>query len=169
MGATSSQRPILDAAGRRRSPATLPGYHKERTPRNRAMKYPPDPPTVDELIAVMRQLGDDRHGRRLKALIVVLWRAGLRIQEALMLAETDLNLRRGSVLVRKGKGSRRRRSESTPGRSSSSPHGYAIAPSYRSDRCSASSTDQHANGPGRHPPYAASCVTQLPSPVCVAA
>ena len=108
MGATSSERPVLDAAGRRRSPATLPGYHKGRTPRNRGMKYPPDPPTVDELIAVMRQLGEDRHGRRLKALIVVLWRAGLRIQEALMLAETDLNLRRGSVLVRKGKGSRRR-------------------------------------------------------------
>jgi site-specific recombinase XerD len=108
VGATPPQRPVLDAAGRRRSPATLPGYHKGRAPRNRGMTYPPDPPTIDEIIAVMRQLGDDRHGQRLKALIVVLWRAGLRIQEALMLAETDLNLRLGSVLVRKGKGSRRR-------------------------------------------------------------
>ena len=72
------------------------------------MKYPPDPPTVDEIVAVMRHARDDRHGRRLKALIVVLWRAGLRIQEALSLTESDLNLRRGSVLVRKGKGSRRR-------------------------------------------------------------
>jgi integrase len=41
-------------------------------------------------------------------MIVVLWRAGLRIQEALALAEHDLDDRRGSLLVRKGKGGRRR-------------------------------------------------------------
>ena len=41
-------------------------------------------------------------------MIVVLWRAGLRIQEALALAEHDLDQRRGSILVRNGKGGRRR-------------------------------------------------------------
>ena len=41
-------------------------------------------------------------------LIVVLWRAGLRIREALALAETDLNERHGSLLIRRGKGDRRR-------------------------------------------------------------
>jgi hypothetical protein len=41
-------------------------------------------------------------------MIVVLWRAGLRIQEALALAEHDLNQRRGSILIRNGKGGRRR-------------------------------------------------------------
>jgi site-specific recombinase XerD len=40
--------------------------------------------------------------------IVVLWRAGLRIQEALALAEHDLDQRRGSLLSRSGKGGRRR-------------------------------------------------------------
>jgi integrase len=40
--------------------------------------------------------------------IVVLWRAGLRIHEALALAEADLDARRGSLLVRRGKGGRRR-------------------------------------------------------------
>src|SRR6266542_2155723 len=40
-------------------------------------------------------------------MIVALWRAGLRIQEALALAEHDLDHRRGSVLVRNGKGGRR--------------------------------------------------------------
>jgi site-specific recombinase XerD len=44
----------------------------------------------------------------LRALVVVLWRAGLRISEALALAETDLDGRRGSVLVRRGKGGKRR-------------------------------------------------------------
>ena len=39
---------------------------------------------------------DDRHGWRVRAMIVVLWRAGLRIQEALALAERDLDVRRGS-------------------------------------------------------------------------
>ena len=48
------------------------------------------------------------HGRRLRGLIVILWRAGLRIQEALALAEADLDQRRGAVLVRRGKGGRRR-------------------------------------------------------------
>jgi len=98
----------LDAAGRRRSPATLPGYHAGRPPRNKGMRYPADPPTIDEIVAVMRHTFDDRHGWRVRAMIVVLWRAGLRIQEALALAEHDLDHRRGSILIRNGKGGRRR-------------------------------------------------------------
>jgi integrase len=100
--------PLLDCAGRRRSPATLPGYHQGRPPRNRGLRYPPDPPTVEEIIAVMRAAGDDREGVRLRGLIVVLWRAGLRISEALALTETDLDADRGAILVRRGKGGRRR-------------------------------------------------------------
>jgi integrase len=99
---------LLDAAGRRRSPTTMPGYHAGRPPRNKGLRYPADPPTVEEIIAVMRQTGDDRHGFRLRALIVVLWRGGLRIQEALAIGEHDLDHRRGSLLVRSGKGGRRR-------------------------------------------------------------
>jgi site-specific recombinase XerD len=38
----------------------------------------------------------------------VLWRAGLRVSEALALAESDLEVSRGSMLVRRGKGGRRR-------------------------------------------------------------
>jgi site-specific recombinase XerD len=99
---------LLDAAGRRRSPATLPGYHAGRPPRNKGLQYPADPPTVEEIVAVMRHARDDRHGWRLRAVIVVLWRAGLRVQEALALAGRDLDARRGSLLVGQGKGGRRR-------------------------------------------------------------
>ena len=96
--------PLLDAAGRRRSPATLPEFHAGRPPRNKGMRYPADPPTIEEIVTVMRCAGDGVHGHRLRGLIVVLWRAGLRICEALALAEADLDPRRGSLLVRRGKG-----------------------------------------------------------------
>ena len=99
---------LLDAAGQRRSPATMPGYHAGRSPRNKGMRYPADPPTVEELVAATRHAADDRHGWRVRAMIIVLWRTGLRVQEALALAEHDLDHRRGSLLVRNGKGGRRR-------------------------------------------------------------
>jgi site-specific recombinase XerD len=56
----------------------------------------------------VRRACDGIHGRRLRGLIAVLWRADLRICEALALPEADLDARRGSLLVRRGKGGRRR-------------------------------------------------------------
>jgi site-specific recombinase XerD len=56
----------------------------------------------------MRQAGESDCGLRLRALIVVLWRAGLRIGEAVALTEPDLEPGRGSLLVRQGKGGKRR-------------------------------------------------------------
>jgi hypothetical protein len=43
---------LLDAAGRPRSPATVPGYHARRSRRNKGQRYPADPPTVTEIVAV---------------------------------------------------------------------------------------------------------------------
>jgi integrase len=102
------QSALYDAAGHRRSPVTVPAFHQGRPPRNTGRRYPADPPTVEEIIAVMRAAGDGADGARMRALIVILWRAGLRIGEALTLAETDLDGSRGAVLVRRGKGGRRR-------------------------------------------------------------
>jgi site-specific recombinase XerC len=79
-----------------------------RAPANKGRRYPADPPRVEEIVAVMRQAGDRVMGRRTRGLIVVLWRAGLRISEALALAESDLEPRRGSLLVRSGKGGKMR-------------------------------------------------------------
>jgi hypothetical protein len=66
--------PLLNAAGRRRSSVTLPGYLAGRPPRNKGLRYPPDPPTVEKIVAVMRQAGEAAHGARMRALIV---RSGL--------------------------------------------------------------------------------------------
>jgi site-specific recombinase XerD len=104
----SSTERLLDAAGHRRSPVTMPGYHRGRPPKNKGLRFPADPPPVEEIIAVMRATGSGPDGARLRALIVLLWRAGLRISEALDLAETDLDRPRGAVVVRAGKGGRRR-------------------------------------------------------------
>ena len=49
---------------------------------------------------MMRTVGCRSDGHRLPALIVLLWRAGLRISEALALQESDLDRSRGAVLVR---------------------------------------------------------------------
>jgi site-specific recombinase XerD len=99
---------LLDAAGHQRSPVTMSGYHQGRPPKNKGLRFPADPPPVEEIIAVMRATGNGADGARLRALIVVLWRAGLRISEALDLAESDLDRSRGAVVVRSGKGGRRR-------------------------------------------------------------
>jgi hypothetical protein len=76
IGESMSVPPLLNAAGRRRSPVTLPGYLAGRPPRNKGLRYPPDPPTVEEIVAVMRQAGASVHGARLRALIVLLLARG---------------------------------------------------------------------------------------------
>jgi hypothetical protein len=53
---------LLERAGRRRSPATLPGFHAGRAPGNKGLRYPADPPKVEEIIAVMR--ARDRRARQ---------------------------------------------------------------------------------------------------------
>src|SRR5579871_617129 len=103
-----STQSLVDVAGRRRSPATVPGYHAGRLPRNKGLRYPADPPRVEEIVAVMREAGDGPHGDRARGLVVVLWRAGLRIAEALALGEADLDQCRGALLIRRGKGGKRR-------------------------------------------------------------
>jgi integrase len=80
---------LLDRAGRRRSPVTMPGFHAGR-PRRQARRWRPSvrrPPTRPDRAVVASKL---------------------RIHEALGLNERDLDQRRGSLLVRHGKGGRRR-------------------------------------------------------------
>ena len=64
-----------------------------RRPGNKGRRCPADPPRVEEIVAVMRQAVTGPSGSRLRRLIIVLWRAGLRISEALALTESDLSER----------------------------------------------------------------------------
>ena len=54
--------PLLDSAGRRREPATTSRFHHGRAPRNNGLRYPPDPPTVEEIVAVMRTAWPELRG-----------------------------------------------------------------------------------------------------------
>ena len=128
---------ILDSAGRRRSPATLSGFHARRAPRNKGMLYPADPPTVEEIVCVMRHASDDAHGFRLRAMIVMLWRGGLRIQEALALSEHDLDPQRGSCSCAAERAGTGARSGWTDGAGRTSDPGSQGASNSRRARCSA--------------------------------
>jgi site-specific recombinase XerC len=94
----------LDSLGRRRSPAAGSGYLAARSSRSKGRRSS----RTEEIIAEMRCCGERPHCLRAGGLIVVLCRAGLRIQEALGLTELDLDPRRGSGLVRRRKGGHRR-------------------------------------------------------------
>ena len=105
----------LDARGRRRSPAAIRGFKPTKPPATRGRHFPPDPLPVEDIVALMQACVALRPGNtaersavRLRALIVLLWRTGLRISEALALEERDLNRRDRTVTVRRGKGGKRR-------------------------------------------------------------
>jgi integrase len=161
---------LLDRAGRQRSPATLPGFNVGHAPGNKGHRYPADPPKVEEIVAVMRAAGDRPHGRRMRALTVIRCRAGLRIYEALELTEGDLDEARGALLVRRGKGGRRREvgmdawawDQLQPWLEirRQLPVGPLLC---------ASSPVPPMGATGLRPPHARSCAGSLPLPVCAVA
>ncbi len=95
------------------------------------------------------------------ALIVILWRAGLRINEALALSEGDLDPGRGSLLVRRGKGGRRREVGMDAGPGSNCSRGSSSDASCPSGRCSVSSPERH---PRPHTGHAAACEPSSAAP-----
>jgi site-specific recombinase XerD len=100
---------VLDHLGRARAPVTLPGYKAGQRPPNYGRRFPAEILTREEisrLIEACPRRG--AAGVRNRALIVVLWRAGLRCQEALDLELRDIDAREGTITVRHGKGDRRR-------------------------------------------------------------
>lgn len=109
----------LDARGRKRGKATMPGYGTGRPPKSKGKKYPPQPYDVTDVFLLLnaceptpgRRLRWDEQmaAIRLRALIALLWRSGLRISEALALDdEVDMNRSDRTVTVRHGKGDKRR-------------------------------------------------------------
>lgn len=91
------------------SPITAPGYKRGQRPPNYGKRYPAEPLThgeISRLLAVCSRRGSA--GVRDRALIVVLWRAGLRVGEALALLPKDVDLQRGVIHILHGKGDKAR-------------------------------------------------------------
>ncbi|HUR85667.1 MAG TPA: site-specific integrase [Solirubrobacteraceae bacterium] len=87
-----------------------PDYRRGQRPANFGKTYPAEVLTPDEvlrLIAACSNRGPS--GLRNRALIIVLWRGGLRVAEALALYPRDVDTAAGVVHVRHGKGDKSRR------------------------------------------------------------
>lgn len=103
---------LYDKLGRKRSPATIPGYMAGRPAPSKGRRYPPNPFSVEEIVALLNHVGgvskNEVYAERLRALILVLWRSGARISEALALDEHDLKPAASEVFIRRGKGGKQR-------------------------------------------------------------
>jgi len=87
---------------------TRPGYHAGRIPANKGRRYPPEILTGEEVHAILAACGTTVSGIRNRALTTVLYRAGLRISEALALFPKDVDSAGYSIRVLHGKGDQAR-------------------------------------------------------------
>jgi integrase/DNA-binding MarR family transcriptional regulator len=106
--AAAAGAPIRDRTGRQPSPITLPEYRLGRAPANKGKRYPAEILNAGEMQAFLDAFDDGTTGVRNRALAVMLWRAGLRIAEALALMPKDVDLENGVITVLSGKGAKRR-------------------------------------------------------------
>jgi site-specific recombinase XerD len=75
------------------------------TPANKGQKLPPEPLTQDEIKSLIRACSKRAPtGIRNRALIVVLYRAGLRVSEGLAIMSKDLDAEAGTIRILRGKG-----------------------------------------------------------------
>lgn len=77
-------------------------------PANYGKKYPAEPLTREEVNRLLAACGRGPAGLRNRALLVVLWRSGIRISEALSLYPKDFDARAGALSVLEGKRKKRR-------------------------------------------------------------
>lgn len=99
---------LLDRRGHPRPAVTLPGHNAGKKPANYGRRFPAEVLTAAEVERLMGACGRGAGGVRNRALIVLLWRGGLRCQEALDLELRDIDPDTGTITVRHGKGNRRR-------------------------------------------------------------
>ncbi len=72
-------------------------------PPNKGKAYAPEVLTREEVRALLAACGRSATGLRTRGLLVVLWRAGLRVGEALALRPSDLDPAAGTLRVPRGK------------------------------------------------------------------
>ena len=98
------------------SAITKPGYHAGRVAPNRGQKFPPEVLSADEVKALLSGCSNRApSGIRNRALIAVMYRAGLRLSEAIALSVKDIDPVQGTISALHGKGDRSRTVGLDPG------------------------------------------------------
>src|SRR6266566_5287412 len=91
------------------SPATVPGHRAGVRPSNAGIKLPAEVYTKDEVQRLLKVPSPTAPtGIRNRALLILMYRAGLRVSEALALEVRDVDAQACSLRVRHGKGDRAR-------------------------------------------------------------
>ena len=84
-------------------------WNRGRPNKHKGLKLPPEPLSIAEVNTLLKQCGSQcSTGIRNRALIVTLWRAGLRISEALGLLPKDIDAAQCTIRVLKGKNKKSR-------------------------------------------------------------
>lgn len=92
------------------SPATTSEFHQGKKPGNYGQTYPPEALSREEIKALIDTLEKKKGtaAARNTALVILLYRTGLRISEALDLTISDVDFVNHAVSVLRGKGGKRR-------------------------------------------------------------
>jgi integrase/recombinase XerD len=100
---------VVAPNGRRRNLITIPGHGKGIRPANTGLKFPPEPLTNAEAMALLAVIPQQTiTGVRNRSLLGLLWRTGLRVSEALDLLPHHVDQAAKRVTVLHGKGDKRR-------------------------------------------------------------
>ena len=106
---------LFDRRGYPRSICTTPEFRRGVAPPNKGLKLPPELLEPEEIYRLLDAFGTSHTGLRDRAAIAVMWRAGLRISEALALEMKDINWEKGRLQILHGKGDKRRLAGIDPG------------------------------------------------------
>jgi site-specific recombinase XerD len=102
--------------GRPLSKATAKGYRAGQKPPNAGRRFPAEILTQDEVRALINSCSSkSTTGIRNRALLVTMYRGGLRVSEALALRPKDLDPDEGTVVILHGKGDQQRTIGLDPG------------------------------------------------------
>ncbi|MEN3280089.1 MAG: integrase/recombinase XerC [Solirubrobacteraceae bacterium] len=107
---SETPKPVYDAKGRRRSPATLPGFRRGVEPGNKGEKYESAVFEPDEVLRLLAAIDGNPSVRiRDRAMFAFLWRTGVRVAELINVREMDLEEPTGYVRIRRTDTRRERR------------------------------------------------------------
>jgi site-specific recombinase XerD len=98
----------FDRLGRPYTPMMDPDARRGQRPPNYGRRFPSEVYSPDEMRRLLACCGRGLVGHRNRAMIVVMWRGGLRIAEATALDPRDFDADAGTATVRHGKGNKRR-------------------------------------------------------------